>query len=132
VAVIALDAEAAFDGRGARRDGVGFGKGDSMPEEKVLPKMIPMVLAEHHPTVVAIDPHFFSFHFFPLGYGGDRRRHGNRDSCATAGICARKRCACAGWNRLLFSGCFLTLRVVRVGRLEGKKDAQSNNGDAYG
>jgi len=30
-----------------------------MPEEKVLLKMIPMVLAEHHPTVVAIDPHFF-------------------------------------------------------------------------
>ncbi|PYU79843.1 MAG: hypothetical protein DMG50_22270 [Acidobacteria bacterium] len=32
-----------------------------MPEEKVLPKMKPMVLAEHHPTVVAIDPHFFPF-----------------------------------------------------------------------
>src|SRR5437763_14990779 len=64
-AVIALDTEAAFEGR-ARRDGVGLGKRDPMPEEKVLPKMKPMVLAEHHPTVVAIDPHFFPFLSFPL------------------------------------------------------------------
>jgi hypothetical protein len=51
-----------------------------MPEEKVLPKMKPMVLAEHHPAVVAIDPHFFPFNFLPLGSGGNRRRHCNRDT----------------------------------------------------
>jgi hypothetical protein len=31
-----------------------------MPEEKVLLKMKPMVLAEHHPTVVAINLHLLS------------------------------------------------------------------------
>jgi hypothetical protein len=96
---MALDAEAAFEGR-ARRDRVGLGKGDSMPEENILPKMKPMVLAEHHPTVVAIDPHLFPFHFLPLGYGGNSRRHCNRDTWAAAGICARKRSACVGRNRL--------------------------------
>src|SRR5882762_8482312 len=103
-----------------------------MPEEKVLPKMKPMILAEHHPTVVAIDPHFFPFHFLPLGSSGNRRRHCNLDSWAAASICARNRAACAAGNGLLFSRCFLTLRVVRVGRLEGKENPQSNNCDAYG
>jgi hypothetical protein len=130
-AVIALDAEAAFEGR-ARSDGVGLGKGDSMPEEKVLPKMIPMVLAEHHPTIVAIDPHLFPLHFLPLGYSGNSRRHSSLGTCAAASTCARKRTACAGGNRLLFSRCFLTLRVVRMGGLEGKENAQSSNCDAYG
>ena len=50
-AVIAPDTEAALEGR-ARGDGIGLGKGDSVPEEKVLPKMKPMVLAEHHPEVI--------------------------------------------------------------------------------
>jgi len=130
-AVIALDTEAVFEGR-AGCDGVGLGKRDSMPEEKVLPKMKPMVLAEHHPAVVAINPHFFPFHFLPLGYGGNSGGHCNRDSCAAASIRARKRSACVGGNRLLFSRCFLTLRVVRMGCLEGKENAQSNNCDAYG
>src|ERR1700687_2712761 len=103
-----------------------------MPEENVLPKMKPMVLAEHHPTVVAIDPHLFPFHFLPLGYGGNSRRHCNRDTWAAAGICARKRSACVGRKRLIFSRCFLTLRVVRMGCLKGKEDAQSHNCDAHG
>jgi hypothetical protein len=64
-AVIALDTEVAFEER-AGCDGVGLGKGDPMPEEKVLPKMKPMILAEHHPTVVAIDPHFLPFTFSRL------------------------------------------------------------------
>src|SRR5438034_5906773 len=102
-----------------------------MPEEKVLPKMKPMVLAEHHPTVVAIDPHFFPFHFLPLGSGGNSGRHCNRNTCAAASICDRKRSACVGGNRLLFSRCFLTLRVVGMGCLEGKENAQSHNCDAH-
>jgi hypothetical protein len=84
-AVIALDTEVAFEER-AGCDGVGLGKGDPMPEEKVLPKMKPMILAEHHPTVVAIDPHFLPFHFLPLGSSGNSGRHCNRDTCAAASI----------------------------------------------
>ena len=103
-----------------------------MPEENVLPKMKPMVVAEHHPTVVAIDPHFFSFNFLPLGSGGNRRRHCNLGTFAAASNCARKRTARVAGNRLFFSRCFLTVRVVRVSRLEGKEDAESNNCDAYG
>ena len=61
-----------------------------MPEEKVLPKVKPMVLAEHHPAVVAIDPDFFPFSF-PLVCFCGNRRHGKLDSCAAASICARKR-----------------------------------------
>src|SRR2546421_11480297 len=99
-AVIALDTEAAFEGR-ARRDGVGLGKGDSMPEEKVLPKMKPMVLAEHHPAVVAIDPHFFPYSFLPVCVTGNSRRHCNPDSCTAASICARKRTTRIGGDRLL-------------------------------
>src|SRR5205809_5686941 len=64
-AVIAPDPEGAIERR-ARGEGIGFGKGDSMPEEKVLPKMKPMVLAEHHPAVVAIDPHSFPRRFLPV------------------------------------------------------------------
>ena len=126
-----MDTEAAFEER-ARGDGVGLGKRDSMPEENVLPKMKLMVLAEHHPTVVAIDPHFFSFNLLPLGSGENRRRHCNLGTYASASICARKRAACVGGDGLLFSRCFLTLRFVRVGRLEGKEDANSHNCDAHG
>jgi hypothetical protein len=100
-AVIAPDTEAALEGR-ARGDGIGLGKGDSVPEEKVLPKMKPMVLAEHHPTVVAVDPHFFPFNFLPPGSGGNRRRHCSLDTGAAASIRARKRTSCAGGNGLLF------------------------------
>ncbi len=132
-----------------------------MPEEKVLPKVKPMVLAEHHAAVVATDPHFFPFSFPLVWFGGNSRRHGNLDSCAAASICARKRTTCVGGNRLLFSRRFLilegarqgvsslaardrqasvrssALRVVellprRVGCLEGRDDAQSNNCDAHG
>ena len=130
-AVIAPDPEGAIERR-ARGEGIGFGKGDSMPEEKVLPKMKPMILAEHHPAVVAIDPHFFPFHFLPLGSGGNSGRHCSRDTCAAASICDRKRSVGVGGNRLLFCRCFLTLRVVRMGGLEGKENPQSNNCDAYG
>src|SRR5437879_12786498 len=52
-AVIAPDPEGAIERR-ARGEGIGFGKGDSMAEEEVLPKMKPMVLAEHRAAVVAI------------------------------------------------------------------------------
>src|SRR5437588_12844157 len=100
-AVIAPDPEGAIEGR-ARGDGIGLGKGDSMPEEKVLPKMKPMVLAEHHPAVVAIDPHFFSFRLLPVCATGNSRRRCSPDTCAAAGICARRRPTCVGGNCLLF------------------------------
>ena len=53
---IAPDHEALIDSR-ARGDGICLGKGDSMPKEKVLPKMKPVVLAEHHPAIMGILPH---------------------------------------------------------------------------
>jgi hypothetical protein len=55
-AFIATNAEAAVD-RGARGDGVGFGKRDSMPEKQILAKVKPMVLAGNHPKIPAIFPH---------------------------------------------------------------------------
>jgi len=84
-----------------------------MPEEMVLPKMKPMILAEHHPAVVAIDPHSFPLRFLPVGVSGNRRRRGNLDACPAASICARKR-PCVGGNRLFFSGCFLILKGARA------------------
>src|SRR2546421_11146444 len=99
-AVIAPDPEGAIERR-ARGEGIGFGKGNSMPKEKVLPKMKPMVLAEHHPAVVAIDPHFFPYSFLPVCVTGNSRRHCNRDSCTAASICARKRTTRIGGDRLL-------------------------------
>src|SRR6266852_2281030 len=59
-AVIAPNAEATFEGR-ASSDGIGLGKRNPMPEEKVVPKMKPVVLAEHHPAIAAIHPHFFPY-----------------------------------------------------------------------
>ncbi|OLE47047.1 MAG: hypothetical protein AUG46_07715 [Acidobacteria bacterium 13_1_20CM_3_58_11] len=107
-AVIALDPEGAIERR-ARGEGIGFGKGDSMPEEKVLPKMKPMVLAEHHPAVVAINPHSLPLRFLPVGATGNRRRCGNLDVCPAASICARKRPTCVGGNNLFFFRSFLIL-----------------------
>src|SRR5205085_4675996 len=108
-AVIALDPEGAIERR-ARGEGIGFGKGDSMPEEKVLPKMKPMVLAEHHPAVVAINPHSLPLRFLPVGATGNRRRCGNLDVCPAASIiCARKRPTCVGGDNLFFFRSFLIL-----------------------
>jgi len=112
-AVIAPDPEGAIERR-ARGEGIGFGKGDSMPEEKVLPKMKPMVLAEHHPAVVAIDPHSFSLRFLPVCVSGDSRSGCNLDAGPAASICARKRPTCCGGNRLFFSRCFLILKGARA------------------
>src|SRR5438552_4632607 len=112
-AVIAPDPEGAIERR-ARGEGIGFGKGDSMPEEEVLPKMKPMVLAEHHPAVVAIDPHSFPRRFLPVGVSRNRRRRGNLDAGPAASICARKRPTCVGGNRLFFSRCFLILKGARA------------------
>ena len=103
-----------------------------MPEENVLPKMKPMVFAEHHPAVLAIDPHFFPYRFLLVCASGNSRRHRNLDTCAAASICARKRTACVGGNSLLFTRRFLVLKIVRVGRLKGREDARSNNCDANG
>jgi len=112
-AVIAPDPEGAIERR-ARGEGIGFGKGDSMPEEKVLPKMKPMILAEHHPAVVAIDPHSFPRRFLPVSVSGDSRSGCNLDACQAASICARKRPTCVGGNRLFFSRCFLILKGARA------------------
>jgi len=108
-AVIAPDPEGAIERR-ARSEGIGFGKGNSMPEEKVLPKMKPMILAEHHPAVVAIDPQSFPRRFLPVCVSGDSRSGCNLDACPAASICAQKRPTCVGGNRLFFSGCFLILK----------------------
>jgi len=129
-----------------------------MPEKKVLPKMKPMVLAQHHPAVVAVDPHFFPYRFLPVC--GNSRRHGNPDTCVAASICARKRPTGIGGSGLLISRCFLILKGARgrqgvpspaatdrltsalgivellanprqAERLEGKEEAHSNNCDAH-
>ena len=119
-AVIAPDPEAAVEER-ARGDGIGFGKGDSMPEEKVLPKVKPMVLAEHHPAVVAIDPHFFRFRFLPVSVRGNRRRHSGLDGCGATSICARKRTTCVGGGR----SSLLSMSADPEGRPRPARRAQS-------
>jgi hypothetical protein len=86
-----------------------------MPEEKVLAKVKPMVLAEYHPAVVAIDPHAFPFSLPPVCFGGNSRTHGKLDTRAAASISARKRTTCVGRNRLLFSRRFLILEGARQG-----------------
>jgi hypothetical protein len=55
-AFIATGVETAVD-RGARSDGVGFGKRDAMPEKQILAKVKPVVLAVDHPKITAIFPH---------------------------------------------------------------------------
>ena len=67
-AAIAPDPEGAIENR-ARVDGVGLGKWNSMPVEKIHAEMSPMVLAEHHPDVMAIGPHFFPYGNFPAWFG---------------------------------------------------------------
>src|ERR1700757_2942038 len=97
-ALITPDAETTFEGR-ASGDGIGLGKRNPMPEEKVVPKMKPVVFAEHHPAIVAIDPHFFPYNSPLVCFSGNSRRH-----C----------------NYLLLSRRFLMLRGVRGGSFEGK------------
>jgi hypothetical protein len=55
-AFLAADSEGAIE-NGARADGVGLAKRNFVPKEEILSKMKPMVLAEHHPTVMCILPH---------------------------------------------------------------------------
>jgi hypothetical protein len=55
-AFIAPDGEGAVE-NGARAEGVGLAKRNFVPKEEILSKMKPMVLAEHHPTVMVILPH---------------------------------------------------------------------------
>ena len=55
-AFIAPDGEGAME-NGARADGVGLAERNFVPEEEILSKMKPIVLAEHHPTVMVILPH---------------------------------------------------------------------------
>lgn len=70
-AIIASNSETLVDG-GARHDGICLGKWDSMPKEKVLSKMKPMVLAQHHPAITAILPHATSpSHYY--GWAGNQR-----------------------------------------------------------
>src|ERR1700730_13155980 len=77
-ALIAPDPERAIENR-ARVDGVGLGKGNSMPVEKIYAEMSPMVLAEHHPDVLAIGPHFFLDGTLPACFACSHRRRCGRD-----------------------------------------------------
>jgi len=116
-ALIATDPEGATENR-ARVDGVGLGKGNSMPVEKVYPKMSPMVLAEHHPDVMAIGPHFFLYGSLPACFAGSSRRRCGRDACIVSSSCARRRTGAFGENphTLRFSRRFLILNGVRAPR----------------
>jgi hypothetical protein len=53
---IALNAEGASE-RWKRHISIGHAKRDAVSEQKILPQMKPVVLAEDHPAVVAIFPH---------------------------------------------------------------------------
>ena len=55
VTVIAPGPEALIC-RKASGDGSGLGKRNSMSKENVLSQMKPMILAEHHPAIMAIFP----------------------------------------------------------------------------
>jgi hypothetical protein len=55
-ALIAPDCYPALESR-ERHDSICLSKRDSMPIKKILPNMKPMILAEHHPAIMAIFPH---------------------------------------------------------------------------
>jgi hypothetical protein len=55
-ALIASDPEVGIDSR-AGSDGICLGKYDSISEQYILPNVVPMVLAQHHPTITAVFPH---------------------------------------------------------------------------
>jgi len=55
-ALIAPDHERALKSRESC-DSIRLGKGDSMPEENILPNMKPMILADYHPAITAVFPH---------------------------------------------------------------------------
>jgi hypothetical protein len=55
-AFIAADREGAIENR-ARAKGVRLAKRNFVSKEEILSKMKPIVLAEHHPTVLVILPH---------------------------------------------------------------------------
>src|SRR6202008_483417 len=57
-ALIASDIEAAIDNR-ARRDGVCFAKGNSLPviKTKTLPNVKHTIFAENHPIITVVFPH---------------------------------------------------------------------------
>jgi hypothetical protein len=55
-AFIAPDLEGAIED-GASAKGIRFAKRNSVFKEEILSKMKPIVLAEHHPTVMVILPH---------------------------------------------------------------------------
>src|SRR6266852_3409582 len=80
-AVVAPNAEATFEGR-ASGDGIGLGKRDLMSVEKVVPTMKPVVLAEHHPAILAIYPHFFLYDSLLVCFSGNSRTHSICDACA--------------------------------------------------
>jgi hypothetical protein len=55
-AFIAPDREGAIED-GARAEGVRFAKRNPVFKEEILSNMKPIVLAEHHPTVMVVLPH---------------------------------------------------------------------------
>jgi len=94
-ALIAPDLEVALQRR-ARGDRVGLAKRNSMLVEKIHAEMSPMVLAKHHPDVMAIGPHFFLYGTLPACFAGSNRRCCGRDGCIVPRSWARRRAAGIG------------------------------------
>src|ERR1700674_2188201 len=109
-ALIAPDAKGATENR-ARVDGVGLREGNSMPVEKINAEMSPMILAEHHPHVLAIGPHLFLCGSLPACFAGSNRKRCGRDARIVPSSCGRRRTAAFGENPhpLRFTRRFLIL-----------------------
>src|SRR6266853_672482 len=84
-ALIAPDLEVALQRR-ARGDRVGLAKRNSMLVEKIHAEMSPMVLAKHHPDVMAIGPHFFLYGTLLVCLDGNSRRRRCRDARSVPSI----------------------------------------------
>jgi hypothetical protein len=124
-AVIAPDSERAIE-IGERHEGIGLAKGDSVPEEKVLFKVKPMVLAEYHPTIWPIRPDLLAQEISVAWFAGNNRRHCTLDACAAMNIRVRIGVTCIGGHALLLTRrfseperllrqatCFLRLSLTR-------------------
>jgi hypothetical protein len=72
-AFIATDCEGTIE-NGASTEGIGLAEGNSVSKEEILSNMKPVVLAEHHPTVMRILPHRNFLQAIKMIGRGDGRR----------------------------------------------------------